>query len=462
LQHELSRTLTDFVHDVRYERLGGDVVSMTKSLLLDWLGSGLAGAGAPPVKALRRFADIMGPASGPSQAFDSLSGTSPYFAAMLNAAASHVVEQDDVHNGSVFHPATVVFPPLVAISQSIPVDGRAFIVAAAAGYETGIRVGEYLGQGHYRVFHTTGTAGTLAAAMASGKLLGLDGETLSHALGSAGTQAAGLWEFLRTAAHSKQLHTAKAAADGMLAAYSASFGLTGARRILEGEQGMNAGMLGDGNAERLVEGLGEKYKLLETSFKFHASCRHTHPSADALLALVIEHDLKPEHIASIEAHVYQAAVDVLGPVTDPRTVHQAKFSMGFVLALIAARRSAGVADFTEAALGDPMVRRIHDKVRMVVDPGIDSAYPARWSARVIVTTTDGRRLSHKISVPKGDPGNTLTREELVDKFHRLASMHPQLDPGQRDRLVERVFALEELKDAGEALRIRRDAAAATA
>ena len=299
MQEDLSRTLTDFVHDVRYEDLGDDVVSMIRSLLLDWLGSALAGAISPPVRALRGFTDLMGPSSGPAQAFDRLTGTSAYFAAMLNAASSHVVEQDDVHNGSVFHPATVVFPPLLAVSQTRKVDGRAFITAAAAGYETGIRVGEYLGQGHYRVFHTTGTAGTLAAAMAAGKLLGLDTETLSHALGSAGTQAAGLWEFLRTAAHSKQLHTAKAAADGTLAAYSASFGLTGARRILEGEQGMNAGMLGDGDATRLIEGLGKRFKLMETSFKFHASCRHTHPSADALLAMVTEHDLGPDDIASI-------------------------------------------------------------------------------------------------------------------------------------------------------------------
>ena len=160
--------------------------------------------------------------------------------------------------------------------------------------------------------------------------------------------------------------------------------------------------------------------------------------------------------------MYQAAVDVLGPVTDPRTIHQAKFSMGFVLALIAVRRSAGVSDFTEETLGDPRVRRIHDKVRMIVDPDIDSAYPKKWSARVLVTTTKGRRFSHKVSVPKGDPGNALTIDELKDKFHRLASMHPGLDHEQRDGLTARALALEEFDDAGEALRIARPAAAARA
>ncbi len=451
----LSRILTDFVHNLVYDDLSAEVVHMTKALYLDWLGSALAGASAAPVAALRGFTDSMGPGDGPAQALDRLSGTSAYFAAMLNAAASHVVEQDDVHNGSVFHPATVVFPPLLALAQSRPVHGRDFIAAAVAGYETGIRVGEYLGRGHYRVFHTTGTAGTLAAAMACGKLMGLSADALGHALGSAGTQAAGRWEFLRTAAHSKQLHTARAAADGMLAASAASFGLTGAARILEGEQGMNAGMLGEGRAGRILEGLGKPFGVLETSFKFHASCRHTHPSADALLAIVTEHDLAPDDIAAVEAHVYQAAIDVLGPVTDPRTVHQAKFSMGFVLALIAARRRAGVADFSDETLADPLLRALHDKVRMVLDPEIDAAYPARWSARVIVTTTDGRRLAHTCEVPKGDPDNPLSDVEIEEKFARLAALHDAVHDDAARRLVESAWRLDQLHDAGAAFRIAR-------
>ena len=130
---------------------------------------------------------------------------------MVNAAASHVAEQDDLHNSSVFHPATVVFPPALAVAQALGRSGRELIAASVAGYEVGIRVGEFLGRSHYRIFHTTGTAGTLAAAAAVGHLLGLDADRMLHAFGSAGTQAAGLWEFLRDAADSKQLHTAHAA-----------------------------------------------------------------------------------------------------------------------------------------------------------------------------------------------------------------------------------------------------------
>ena len=131
----------------------------------------------------------------------------------------------------------MVFPAALAAAQQTGASGRDLISASVAGYETGVRVGSYLGRSHYKVFHTTGTAGTLAAAAAVSHLLGADEEVMLHALGSAGTQAAGLWEFLRDAADSKQLHTAKAASDGLLAAYLARDGFTGATRILEGEQG---------------------------------------------------------------------------------------------------------------------------------------------------------------------------------------------------------------------------------
>lgn len=148
---------------------------------------------------------------------------------MVNAAASHVSEQDDVHNGSVFHPGAVVFPAALAVAQRLGASGREFLTACVAGYETGIRAGEYLGLPHNKVFHTTRTAGALAAAAAAaaGRLLGLGAEQMLNALGSAGTQAAGLWEFLRDAADSKQLHTANAAGNGVVAATLAAKGFYG-------------------------------------------------------------------------------------------------------------------------------------------------------------------------------------------------------------------------------------------
>ena len=439
-----SVALATFAATLRFEQIPVPVVRRAEELLLDWVGSALAGRNARAVQSIARFAATMGPAlgrgKGTSEVLISRASTTPMFAAMVNAAASHVAEQDDVHNGSVFHPGAVVLPPALAVAQAIGATGQELLTASVVGYEVGIRVGEFLGRSHYRVFHTTGTAGTVAAAAAVGRLLELDAAQMVHAFGSAGTQAAGLWEFLRDAADSKQLHTAKAASDGLMAAYLAADGFTGARRILEGPQGMAAGMSTDANPARLTDGLGQRWALAETSFKYHASCRHTHPAADALQQVMRVHALRAEDIAHVTAHVHQAAIDVLSPVTDPRTVHQSKFSMGSVLGLIALFGRAGLTEF-DAHYHDARVVALREQVHMVLDEEIDAAYPQRWIGKVSVRTTDGRTLQGRVDEPKGDPGNTLSRAEIEDKARRLAAYGEAANDAEMDAVITRIWAL---------------------
>jgi 2-methylcitrate dehydratase PrpD len=430
--------LAGFAAGLRVEHIPEHVLRKTEDLLVDWFASAVAGHGSRPVETIAKFAQAMGPQAGPSEVIVSRKTTSPYLAALANAAASHVAEQDDVHNGSVFHPATVVFPPALATAQAIGASGRQFLAACVAGYEVGIRVGEFLGRSHYKVFHTTGTAGTIASAAAVGNLLGLDAQQMRHAFGSAGTQSAGLWEFLRTAADSKQLHTAHASAAGLMAAYLAKDGFTGADRIFDGPQGMAAGMSSDADARKLVDGLGARWATIETSFKYHASCRHTHPAADALAKVMHDNQLKPADIARVVTHVHQGAIDVLGPVVDPATVHQSKFSMGTVLALVAHYRHAGLPEFDKHFRDDEIVK-LRDKVEMVLDPEVDSAYPRRWIGKVTVHTTDGRVLHGRVDEPKGDPGNTLSRAEITGKAMQLAAFSSGASEAEMRAAVERLW-----------------------
>lgn len=415
-----SLDLATFAAALRCQDIPDAVLRRTEDLLVDWFGSTVAGKGAPAVETITRFAASMGPQQGPSEVITSRARTSPYFAAMSNAAASHMVEQDDVHNSSVFHPATVVFPAALATAQAVGASGQQLLAASVAGYEVGIRVGEFLGRSHYKVFHTTGTAGTLAAAAAVGSLLGLNASQMLNALGSAGTQSAGLWEFLRDAADSKQLHTAHAAAAGLMSAYLAQQGFTGAKRILEGPQGMAAGMSSDANPDKLTDRLGTRWATAETSFKYHASCRHTHPAADALLKVIQDHQLQAADITKVIAHVHQGAIDVLGPVTHPTSVHQSKFSMGTVLALAARFGFAGLTEFNNS-FSDQATRDFSNLVVMELDAEVDAAYPQRWIGKVTVHTRDGRVLHARVDEPKGDPGNTLSRQEISAKALRLAS-----------------------------------------
>jgi 2-methylcitrate dehydratase PrpD len=435
-----TQTLATFAATLRFDDVPATVVRRAEDLFLDWFGSALAGKGARPVESIARFYESMGPSDGPSEVLIHRRGSSPLVAACANAAASHFAEQDDVHNGSVFHPATVVFSPALAVAQAIGASGRAFLLASVVGYEVGIRVGEFLGRSHYKVFHTTGTAGTLAAAAAVGSLLRLSPAQMQHAFGSAGTQSAGLWEFLRDAADSKQLHTAHAAGAGLASAYLAQDGVTGARRILEGAQGLAAGMSTDADARKLTDGLRKRWTVVETSFKYHASCRHTHPAADALLQVMQAHALRPGQIKRVVARVHQGAIDVLGPVTDPQTVHQAKFSMGTVLGLAAVHANVGLGEF-DSAFKEKAVTAFRDCVSMELDPEVDAAYPARWIGKVTVYTVDGRRIEGRVDEPKGDPGNTLTRAEIEDKAVRLARYRDGASEAEMRKVIARAWAL---------------------
>ncbi len=439
-----SQTLATFAATLQFASIPEPVVRRAEDLFLDWVGSALAGKGARAVDTISWFAQQMGPATGSAEILTSRTQSSPLFAAMVNAASSHFAEQDDVHNGSVFHPAAVVFPAALAVAQALGSTGKQLLTASVVGYEVGIRVGEFLGRSHYKIFHTTGTAGTIAAAAAVGHLLKLTPEQMLHAFGSAGTQAAGLWEFLRDAADSKQLHTAKAAGDGLMSAYLASEGFTGAKRILEGAQGMAAGMSSDADPAKLTDRLGERWALAETSFKFHSSCRHTHPAADALLQVINEHDLTPQQIARVDTYVHQGAIDVLGPVVNPQTVHQAKFSMGTVLALIARFKVAGLSEFANH-FHDVESTTFRDKVYMVLDAEVDQAYPARWIGKVVVHTVDGRTLHGRVDEPKGDPGNTLSRDELQQKAQRLAAFSAAATPSEMDAVFEQIWAITHLE-----------------
>jgi 2-methylcitrate dehydratase PrpD len=389
--------------------------------------------------------------SGPSEIIPGKGTSSPFFASFINAASSHVEELDDVYNAAVLHPGTVVFPAALAAAQEGEVSGKELITASIVGYEAAARVGEFLGRSHYKIFHTTGTAGTFGAASTVSHILGADFDEMLNSFGSAGTQAAGLWEFLRDAADSKQLHTAKAASNGLLAAYISHDGFTGAKNILEGTQGLGVGTSTDADKTKLSADLGKKWAVMNTSLKYYASCRHTHSSADALAKAIKENDISLNDIKSIKAHVHQAAIDVLGPVTDPKTVHQSKFSMPFVLSLIALTGEASIYSFNEVSLHDQKIRNFMPKVELVYDKDVDKNYPTKWNGLVEIELFSGKMIKSYIESPKGDPDNFLTEEEIRFKFTALAKYSGYLEPEEINKVIDKVKGLENIDKVGKIL-----------
>ena len=194
---------------------------------------------------------------------------------------------------------------------------------------------------------------------------------------------------------------------------------------------MAAGMSRDADPSKLCDRLGTRWALAETSFKYHASCRHTHPAADALQQALREHGLSPDDIERVVTHVHQGAIDVLGPVTDPRTVHQSKFSMGTVLALVALQGRAGLAEF-DAGLDDERVAAFRQRVVMELDPEVDAAYPQRWIGKVTVHTRDGLQLRSRVdeqgrsrqhAVPRRDRRQDAAPGTLRRRRHGRRTAH---------------------------------------
>jgi 2-methylcitrate dehydratase PrpD len=437
----ISERLAECIQDTTVEKLPPAVMEIAKLCFLDWLGSAIAGSTARPI---RIVVEVIKGLGGKPQAtvIPDGSRTSCHLAAFVNAAASHVVEMDDLHKPSVLHPAAPVIPAALAIAERDGIPGGGLLAAVVAGYEVAIRAGKAVGPTHYHYWHTTGTCGVFGAAAAVGKLLRLNREQLVWALGTAGTQASGLWEFLVDGAMSKQLHPAKAAADGLLSALLAQKGFSGAIRIFEGEKGFCAATSEKPDLSQLTEGLGDgPYQILENSFKAHAACYHIHSTIDAVLTLRRQHHLKPNEIKKIHVRLYSAAVDLLEKV-EPVNPYAAKFSIPYCVAAAFRHGRMDLEDFNEEALRDSTMRRLMSTVELQRDPTLDHAYPEKWPAVVAVETATGKRLEARVDYPKGDPKNPMSREELIEKFHRLTAF--RIPEVSRHLLIERSLTLEAL------------------
>ena len=445
----LARGFARFTNQLQYDDFTSDQVYKLKTYFLDWIGSAFAGHSKPPVKMMLDVVHDLG-GNPESTLIPDKTKTMAPLAAMVNGASSHIVEMDDLHRESVFHPAAPIIPAVFAAAERTKADGRTLLTAIAAGYEVGIRVAVSVGTSHYRYWHTTSTCGTFGAAAGAAKTLGLDEEGVVWALGSAGTQASGLWAFLVENAMSKQLHPGKAALNGLLAAFLAQRGFTGAQYILEGDKGFFKATSRDFDASRCVDGLGRVFLFERNSLKYHASCGHTHSAIDAVLQAAGSMSVNPGDIKELSVHVYEEALELLEKV-EPITPYLAKFSLPFCVATAMRYGRVGLDDFTESRLQEPDIIALMGKVRLFGEPELSRQYPAKWPARVEIVTGDGKTLKGASDFPKGDPENPFTEQELIKKFNGLTA--DALKENERNSLFERVMALEEVQDVSQLLNL---------
>jgi 2-methylcitrate dehydratase PrpD len=296
-------------------------------------------------------------------------------------------------------------------------------------------------------YHPTATCGTLGAAAAAGKALGLSREQMTWALGLASTQAAGLrmTSEIRGIGMMKRLHAGKAAQSGLLAAQLACKGFTAPSNILEGEGGFLSLHASQFDHAVIVESLGRSYQALNSYLKPHASCRNTHGPIDSVLALRQEHGLAPDDIKRVVVRIYREGYFLNDP--NPRVYYDAQFSIPYVVALALVDGTVSLAGFTEAKLADPRIRRLCEKVEVLFDEKLDDEFKCTRSRphTVEIELENGLVLSTSGRFPKGSPENPLTQDEVKAKFMLLARAAVGEGPAaQVVDLVRRIETLDRL------------------
>jgi 2-methylcitrate dehydratase PrpD len=434
-----TQCIARLIAETKYSKLPDAVADHAKICILDWLGTVFIGVAEPASQAIVKMVRDLGGKEESTVIGDSFR-TSCVNAALANGVTGHVAELDDIHEVSVIHPGAPVIPAAIAVAERIGASGEELITAVAMGYETGIRVALAVMPSHYEYWHPTGTCGTFGAATAAGSLLNLDEDAMRNALGIAGTGASGLINSFGTMG--KPFNAGQAAMGGVIAALLAEEGFTGPTSIFDAANGYTSATSEKPDLEHIVDALGYRYEALNTIFKRHACCGHTHGAIDAVLDIMKENDLDHRDIVEINVETYPIAVKVVGHDYSPKTSTEAKFSLPYCLAVAATLGSANLDAFTVKQIANPAIRELMGRVKVRIGEEFKDARLGR--AEVTIRMKDDMLLNRRVDIPKGYPENPLSTIELKEKFRRLS--RKAISEGSTRKLERTIDALENITD----------------
>jgi len=310
------------------------------------------------------------------------------------------------------------------------------------GYEISTRIGAAMGKAHYKYWHNTGTIGVFGACAAACELLQLDARRFAHALATVTTFAAALQQAFRMDSMSKPMHAGRAAEAGVTAALAAKEGVTGSLDVIEGDAGFGRAM-GDGpDWNKAFESLGKSFNICRMTFKNHTCCGHTFAAIDGALALQGRMKIAAREIERIRVGSYRAAKEVSG-YDKPTTPAEARFSLKYVVATALTHGSVRLAAFEPARMNDAATRALMERIEVVIDPGLDAAFPKQRAARVAITARDGRQEEFLQPTRIGDPEAPLSDAQLEAKYLELAG--PVLGEAKARKLLADLWTLEKSK-----------------
>jgi 2-methylcitrate dehydratase PrpD len=420
-----------FIGSASLRQMPANVVSEGKRCLIDNVGVLLAGSTAEGSRILREYAQK---SNGAKEA--TVLGRNPVMAsaahaALANAGSAHALDYDDTQLsttpdrtfGLLTHPTTPALSAALAVGERIGASGSAFLEAYLIGVEVECKMAETIDPNHYeRGFHSTGTFGVFGASAAAGKLMKLNPTQLAHMLAIAASLSAGIR--VNFGSMSKPLNAARASENGVFAAELASHGFTGGDNGLDGQWGFFQ-VLGDGaDLDRIVGKLGQPWSIVDpgVSFKPYPCGSLSHPSMDAMMKVVKDHDLKPDQIKAVRL---RAGNNILEPLRYgvARNELEAKFSVPFLMSAVILTRRAGMREFTDEFVQSPAAQTMMQRVTAVRDADIEKQGFDKIRSVVEVDLVDGRKLVQPSDDRyRGGPENPFTRADLKAKFDDCAGL----------------------------------------
>jgi 2-methylcitrate dehydratase PrpD len=371
---------------------------------------------------------------------------SPPTAALANGAAAHALDYDDIHDGARVHSMCVMLPALLAAAEDAgPVDGKVFLLGLAVGAELHARLGLACYNSLATGWHPTTLFGSLAASLATGRLLNLEAEQLRNALGIAFHQAGGSVQSAYDGVLSKRLGPGFAARDAVISAFLAADGLSGTRFPLEGKAGFFAlHARGEVRPELLTEGLGRSWRIEEYSLKPYPACRCNH-AAIGLAVKLHDEGLSADAVESVEIRMSEANWKLVGKPYDAGldSVVHAQFNAAYSFARALSDGRVGPKSYERPAITQPAVASLAQRVRVLSDPAIDK--DAMEPVTVHVGLRGGRSLTRSGATMQG-----MTERELLDKLRGCLEFggYP---PSAAERLLELAAGFDSVRDAGATL-----------
>lgn len=434
----ITRDLAAFVANLTYDDLPPRVRERVKDLTIDALACALGGHAGAETAQVRALAQALGGSQEATVVGNG--GLSLAGATLLNAYLVTAITVCDVHRPTLCHVTPEVIPPALAIAERSRASGRDLLVAIAAGLETTTRVGAgwHFPAARARGWHAPGVIGPFGAAAAAGKLLRLDEGRLARAFGLAGSQAAGT--FAAWGTPTVKFHQARGALSGLLAALLAEQRFVATEEFLTHPDGGLLTTYSDGGRpEAILADLGQRWELEQISLRLWPAATSLQAVITALLALMAAHDLRPQRVARVRVGLGPAAHAMHADIGWEDTF-RALLSPRYVAAVVLHERRCWLDQFAPSRLADTQLGAFaRDRVEVVPDPSIGPI-----GAAVEVQTTDGRTVVDRRAVPKGDPGDPLTRAEIEGKF-RTASAGV-LSPAAAEQALGLLRDLERLDD----------------